>query len=424
MLSESQERMVMVVERGREESVERIFARWGLEAVAIGELTRDGRARLLFHGQVAADLPIGAIVSGASELERQERKPSETQRPTVSLPGLDDIGGALRSLLATPDLGDKSWIYEQYDSTVRSNTVVGPGADAALLRLKGTHAGLALVAGVNPVYCALDPRRGAQQAVAEAVRNLACVGAEPLALTDCLNFGNPENPEVAWQFREAVEGLAEACRSFGVPVISGNVSFYNETEGVSIYPTPTVAVLGSMPEIPLHIGPWFANAGDRIVVLGEDALELGGSAYLRLLHGVEVGPPPRVDLEAEANLAALLRFAIGEGWIKMAHDIGEGGLAVALAEACFGKGLGASLELEGSPHSLFSETQARAIIAIEPAALEGFLETAAEFGVPARVVGTVGGDRLQLRVAGETVRLSLGELYEPWKTALPRALGA
>jgi phosphoribosylformylglycinamidine synthase len=337
--------------------------------------------------------------------------------------------GALERLLATPELGSKDWIWHQYDYSVRTGTVVGPGADAAVLRLKGTAAGLALKSDVNPVYCALDPRTGGAQAVAEAMRNLACVGAEPVGLTDCLNFGNPENPEVAWQFREAVRGMAAACRALGVPVVSGNVSFYNETEGRSIHPTPTVAMVGVIPSLADLPAAHFTAAGDRIVLLGRDRGEHGGSAYLRLLHGVEQGRPPAVDLDAELRLARLLRRLVGRGLLSTAHDLSEGGFGVALAEACFGRCMGARVDLEGveggglAGAGLFSETQARALVACRPAAAAAVLREAEDAGVPAAEIGAAGGEALEMRTGGEVLRAPVAALREVWATALPRALG-
>lgn len=263
------------------------------------------------------------------------------------------------------------------------------------------------------------------QAVAEAVRNLACVGAEPVGLTDCLNFGNPEVPEITWQFREAIRGMSEACRALGAPVISGNVSFYNETEGRSIHPTPTVGMVGVIPDLRHLPESHFLAGEDRIVLLGTSGSEFGGAAYLRLLHGIEQGLPPAVDLAAEARLAALLRQLVAEGAIHTAHDLSEGGLGVALAEACFGRWLGATVEvpLLGSAADLFSETQGRALVATRPANLDRLLAMAEEAGVPARELGTVGGPDLVIRSGGETWRAPVADLYEVWSTALPKALG-
>jgi phosphoribosylformylglycinamidine synthase subunit PurL len=431
MLSESQERMVVVARRGQEEQVARTFRRWGLEVAAIGEVTATGRAELRWHGQRVADLPIRPLTEEAPVYRRPAAPPADLAARQVPppVPEPDSPGGplgALERLLGTPELGSKDWIWHQYDYSVRTGTVVGPGADAAVLRLKGTAAGLALKSDVNPVYCALDPRTGGAQAVAEAMRNLACVGAEPVGLTDCLNFGNPENPEVAWQFREAVWGIAAACRALGVPVVSGNVSFYNETEGRSIHPTPTVAMVGVIPSLADLPAAHFTAAGDRIVLLGRDRGEHGGSAYLRLLHGVEQGRPPAVDLDAELRLARLLRRLVGRGLVATAHDLSEGGFAVALAEACFGRCMGARVDLEGiglAGAGLFSETQARALVACRPAAAAAVLREAEEAGVPAAEIGAAGGEALEMRTGGEVLRAPVAALQEVWATALPRALG-
>jgi len=245
-----------------------------------------------------------------------------------------------------------------------------------------------------------------------------------VGLTDCLNFGNPERPEVSWEFRECVRGMSEACRALGVPVISGNVSFYNETEGRSIYPTPAVAMVGVIPNLAALPEPWFQREGDRIVLLGKDRAEFGGAAYLRLLYGVEQGRPPAVDLEAELRLAELLRSAIARGWIRTAHDLSEGGLLIALAEACFGRRrLGARVEVPLEGADLFSETQGRAIVACPPANLERVLREAEAAGVPARDIGEVGGADLEVRTGGETLKASVAALHEIWSTALPIALG-
>ncbi|HSM14189.1 MAG TPA: phosphoribosylformylglycinamidine synthase subunit PurL, partial [Thermoanaerobaculia bacterium] len=298
MLSESQERMVIVARRGKEEEVAKVFRRWGLEVERIGELTGDQRAEIRHKGKLEAAMAIAPLTDEAPLYQRPVERPKNLEKlqSPPEVPEPDDPAGALERLLGTPELGSKEWVWRQYDHTVRTNTVAGPGGDAAVLLLKGTPNGLALSSDVNPVYCALDPRTGGRQAVAEAARNLACVGAEPVGLTDCLNFGNPENPEVMWQFRECVRGMAEACRKLAVPVVSGNVSLYNETDGRSIHPTPTVAMVGVIPDLGNAPASHFRRADRRVVLLGTDRGEHGGSAYLRLLHGVEQGMPPAVDL--------------------------------------------------------------------------------------------------------------------------------
>ena len=426
MLSESQERMVLVVQRGREEEVARVFRRWGLEVARIGEVTREGRAEIRFQGRLAADLPIRPLTDQAPVYRRPVAEPADLAvrqaPPEVPVPG--DPGAVLARLLATPELGSKEWVYRQYDHTVRTSTVTGPGADAAVLLLKGTPTGLAMTCDVNPVYCHLDPRRGGAQAVAEAVRNLACVGAGPVGLTDCLNFGSPEIPEVMWELRECVLGMAEACRVLGVPVVSGNVSLYNTTEGRSIHPTPTVAMVGLVPDLGNLPEPGFAHPGDRVLLLGTTGAEFGGSAYLRLLHGVEQGRPPAVDLDAEGRLARLLRDLIGAGLLRTAHDLAEGGLAVALAEATFPRHLGAALSFPGlGAAELFSESQARALVAVPPRFADRALRLAEEAGVPAREAGEVGGEELRVEFDGGTFRAVVAELERGWATALPLALG-
>jgi len=425
MLSESQERMVIVAKRGKQEEVARVFRRWGLEVATIGEVTSGSRAEIVHRGKVEATMPIAPLTDGAPVYQRPVAPPADLARrqeaPSVPEPG--DPLGALEALLATPELASKEWIFRQYDHTVRTNTVAGPGGDAAVILLKGTPTGLALTSDVNPVYCFLDPRTGGRQAVAEAVRNLACAGAEPVGLTDCLNFGNPERPEIMWQFRECVRGMAEACRALGVPVVSGNVSLYNETEGRSIHPTPTVAMVGVVPDLGDMPASHFRRPGRRLVLLGTDRGEFGGSAYLRLLHGVEQGRPPAVDLDAEARLARLLRETVPWGIVRTAHDFAEGGLAVALAEATIGAGMGATLNVPLAPRDLFSESQARAIVAILPGQLERFLEAAERHGVPALEVGESGGDRLVIEADGARIDVEVARLREIWTNALPAALG-
>ncbi len=425
MLSESQERMLLVAKRGRQDEIAKIFQRWGLEVAEIGEVTGDGVAHIVAGGREVAAMPIAPLTKNAPMYRRPVKAPRDLAArqaaPEVPLP--DDPADALKRLLDTPELGCKSWIWRQYDHTVRTSTVTGPGGDAAVLLLKGTPSGLALTSDVNPVYCGLDPSSGGRQAVAEAVRNLACVGAEPVGLTDCLNFGNPEDPEVSWQFRECVHGMSAACRALDVPVISGNVSFYNETDGQSIPPTPTIAMVGLIPDLINLPTAHFTATGDRIILLGSDRGEYGGSAYLRLLYDVEQGQPPAVDLGAEERLAELLRFLAFEGVLNTAHDLSVGGLAVALAEACVHAGHGANVKIDSGPLGLFSESQARALVAVAPAHAEQVLEEAAEFGVPAADVGAVEGGRLTVRCDGASLDAEVEELHRVWSTALVRALG-
>ena len=432
MLSESQERMVFVAERGKEHLVEQVFERWGLEVVPIGHVTESGRAVLRFEGTVVADMPVRPLVDEAPSYERPVAVPDDLEArresPEVPLPeslGLS-LGDVLVQLMGSVELGSKAWITEQYDSTVRSNTLIGPGADAAVLRVKGTDSALALTSDVNPVYCYLDPRVGGKQAVAEAARNLATVGAEPLALTDCLNFGSPEQPEIAWQLREAITGMAEACRALGVPVVSGNVSLYNDTEGASVHPTPTVAMVGLIEKLGVASHdtrrPGFKAVGDQVILLGSGHQEFGGSAYLRQLFGIEQGRPPAVDLDAEAALGDLLRRAHQEGWLASAHDLSEGGLAVALAEASIEAQLGARLDLDVPGVSLFAEDQGRALVSASTVNVDAVLRAAEALAVPARVLGEVAGERIHLRCSGDVLDVAVKDLSLASASALPRAM--
>ncbi len=412
--------------RALEEEVASVFRRWGLEVTQVGEVTDSGRAKIMAQGRTFADMPIEPLTENAPVLRRPVAVPADlaARQADPEVPVLEDLTGTLLRLLDTPEMGSKAWIWGQYDHTVRTNTVVGPGGDAAVLKLKGTPSGLALTSDVNPVYCYLDPRTGGAQAVAEAVRNLACTGAEPVGLTDCLNFGSPENPEIAWQFRECVRGMSDACRALAVPVISGNVSFYNETSGRAVHPTPTVAMVGVIPELDARLPrSHFVGVGDRIVLLGDDRSEFGGSAYLRLLFEIEQGRPPAVDLEAEHRLALLLRGLIARGQVRTAHDVSDGGLAVALAEACIGGRLGANVAVAGAPTQLFSESQARAVVACQPKQLPQVLASAASAGVSAVEIGGVGGDRLRVHADGASIDVSVETIHQAWSTALPRALG-
>ncbi len=428
LLSDSRERMVIVVERRRRREVARVFERWGLTAVDCGEVTGDGLARVAVGGREVASLPIAPLFKKSPMVRHPVAVPKDLagRQTAPEVPASDDPGEALKRLLDTPELGSKGWVWRRYDHTVRTNTVVGPGGDAAVLLLKGTPSGLAISCDVNPVYCALDPYSGGAQAVAEAVRNLACAGAEPVGLADCLNFGNPEDPEVAWQFRECVRGITAACRALEVPAVSSDVAFQDappEEAVPSIYPTPTVAMVGLIPDLTNLPAFHFTTAGDRILLLGRDAGEFGGSAYLRLLYGIEQGRPPKVDLGAEERLADLLRLLGFEGLITTAHDLAEGGLAVALAEACLDGHLGAELEVGGEPAALFSESQARALVAVPPRHVDQVLEEAEMFDVPAVDAGRVGGSRLKIACGGADLDLDIEELYRIWSTALPRALG-
>jgi len=429
LLSESQERMLIVARRGGEEVVQRIFAKWDLDAAVIGTVTDDGLFRASFQGEEVARIPIVALTDEAPVYQRPAAPPPEVEQlqelrlEQVPLPG--DYNQTLLRLLDSPNIASKAWVFAQYDYLVRSNTVVEPGSDAAVVRVKGTNKAIAMSVDCNSRYCALDPYVGAMVAVVESARNVVCAGATPIGLTDCLNFGNPEKPGVMWQFAEAIRGIRDACHALGVPVVSGNVSFYNETDGRPIPPTPTIAMVGLIDDVQQATTQWFKTEGDVVVLLGRSREELGGSEYLAITGGVVRGTPPWIDLEVERELQQLCRTAIGEGLVRSAHDVSEGGLAVALAECCMsgpGPHLGAVIELEGTirPDAiLFGESQSRIVVSIRRRHL-GRLRELAGAAVPVSVLGEVRGRRL---VIGPLVDLDLDELRRTWLDALPRRLG-
>jgi phosphoribosylformylglycinamidine synthase II len=436
MLSESQERMLLVVKKGREAEVERIFDKWDLHAVHIGEVTDDGRMRVKNRGQVVADIPNAALTDGAPVYRRPFTEPAYIREmPPLDLSSLGPPPSAadvLPRLLASPGIASKRWVYRQYDHMVRTNTLVLPGAGAGVVRIKGTSRALALSVDCNARFVYLDPFRGAQLAVAEAARNVACAGAEPIGATNCLNFGNPEKPEIMWQFAKAVEGLGSACRALGIPITGGNVSLYNETDGSAVLPTPTIGVVGLIERAESTVGRAFRDAGDEVVLLGEGYDELGGSEYLHVIHGLLRGAPPKLDLGREAALQRLLVTGIAQGLIRSAHDCAEGGLAVTLAECCFDVGLGVQADAPvvrpagdafGDIAALFAESASRVIVSIAPANVATLMNVARAAGVPAISLGVVGGDRVCISVGGRAVVDSpLAELEAIWSTSLGQRL--
>lgn len=401
MLSESQERMLMVVEPHRVPRVLAVCARWGLDGVEIGRVIREPEVRATFAGRQAFRLPVSPLVDDAPRYDRPWVPP--TPAPVVTLPHLvgRDWSADLRRLLSRPQLGCTRFIWEQYDQSVGACTVVGPGADAALVLVPGTRIGVAATTDCNALACSLDPRRGAAQAVAEAVRNLACVGAEPVGVTDCLNFGSPENPAVMGQMVAAIEGMAEACQAFDVPVVSGNVSLYNETSGRAILPTPTVGMVGLNPDV-RHAPRWRFADSEAVYVLGPLEGELGASRFLQLVMDLEVGPVSEVDYAAERTTAGLVRNLVRLGLVA-AKDISDGGLAVAVAEMTAG-GVGAVLELPAEvseARALFGEGGPRYLLAV-PRECEGAVTRAAK-GWPLTRLGLAVGERLIVRRAGKTL---------------------
>jgi phosphoribosylformylglycinamidine synthase II len=428
MLSESQERMLLVARRDRLDEVLRIFQKWELDAVEIGRVTDSGRVVLFFEGKIVADLPAAPLSDRAPVYDRPRAEIAPPRGPFLweSEAEPANYGECLRKLLASPNIAEKSWIWTQYDHMVQTNTVERPGGDAAVIRVKGTKKGVAMKSDVNPFFCAFDPYRGGAIAVAEAARSIAATGARPLAITDCLNFGNPEKPEVMAQFAAAVRGIADACRALEVPVVSGNVSLYNETDGRAIPPTPTVGMVGLMEDVAKHVRVPFRRAGDLVAILGETRDELGASEFLRTIRGRDEGPCPAVDLDAEKRLVDLLATLSEEGRLSSAHDVSDGGLAVALAECAMQSGLGTSVELGSGlrPSALlFGETTGRAVVSF-PAGEEPAVRAAAGLRrVPFTLAGRVGGDRLKIATDGRTlVDEPVSALAVLWRTAFAHAL--
>jgi phosphoribosylformylglycinamidine synthase len=427
MMSESQERMLLVGERGREDELAAVFRKWGLNAVVIGEVTADGMLAVCDGGELVAHVSAEFLTS-PPKYEMPVEEPAALREAlafdTRSLPEPADLGETLLQLLGSPNIASKRWVWEQYDHMVQTNTVVGPGADAAVLRIKeSAPMGIALTMDCNSRLCALDPYEGARMAVAEAARNLACVGAEPMIVTDGLNFGSPDRPDRYWQFQRAVEGLADACREFDVAVVSGNVSFYNESPEGPIHPTPIVGMLGVLPDVSRHATAAFREAGDVILLIGELAprSSLGGSEYLHVIHGREAGRPARLNGELERNLQRAVRDLIREGLIRSAHDCAEGGLAVALAECCIAGRLGAEIRLPEPPtaETLFGEAPSRVILSTTPGDCQKVRQRLERDGVPSLELGRVTGETLA--VAG-AFALPVSALEETWELTLPRAM--
>jgi phosphoribosylformylglycinamidine synthase len=439
MLSESQERMLLVVKRGREAEVEKIFDKWDLHAVHIGDVTADGMLRVKNRGQLVADIPNRALTDEAPIYHRPMETPAylaDVQRLDLDAVAADstmpEATDALMALLGAPNVASKKWAYRQYDHMVQTNTVNLPGFGAGVVRIKGTDRALAMSVDGNGRYCYLDPKRGAMLAVAEAARNVACAGALPVAATNCLNFGNPERPAIMWQFARAVEGIGEACRALNVPITGGNVSLYNETDGKAIYPTPIIGVVGVLEHADRVVARRFQRSGDVIVLLGEGRGELGGSQYLDTLHDLVRGMPPTLNLDAEKALQQLMVDLAAEHLVRSAHDCSDGGLAVTLAECCFDTGgAGAEVSIEAlnvgrdsrlnDAVALFGESASRVVVSVSADHVSEILQRAALAGVLARVIGETGGNRLRIAVAGRTiVDVSVDEAERIWSTSIER----
>jgi phosphoribosylformylglycinamidine synthase len=429
MMSESQERMLVVAQKDREEDVLGVFRKWGLNAVVIGQVTTDGILRVRDNGAVVAEVNAKALASPpVYHLPAEEpayfRDAQAADLAEVAVP--DDMGAVLRDLLASPNIASARWVYEQYDHMVQTNTVVAPGGDAAVLQIKGYRQGIAVTTDGNGRYCYLDPYLGAQLVVAEATRNLVCVGAEPAGVTDCLNFGNPEKPDRFWQFKRCVEGLADACRTFQLPIVSGNVSFYNETPDTAVYPTPVLGVVGVLEDVRSHCTAPFKAEDDVVLLLGETREDLGGSEYLARVHGLVTGRPPALDLEGEKKVQAVCLRAIREGLAASAHDCSDGGLAVALAECCIEGDVGAQITLPPEAFdlrldaALFGESPSRIVLSASSPNAECIQALAAREGVPAYAVGTVGGEDFIIAAGDrQLLALSVSEMGEIWRNAIP-----
>ena len=451
MLSESQERMLLVAERGREQELFDVFHKWGLDAVEIGRVTEDGMLRVIYQGRVAAEIPAHALAEEGPRYERPILEPTARPARESSLVEFLEEGSNLTEnfcrLLASPAIASKGWITEQYDSMIQTNTRVGPGAgDAGVVRIKGTKRALAIKTDGNGRWGFLRPRAGAMHAVAEAARNVACTGARPIAATNCLNFGNPEKPEVMWQFREAIEGMAEACRVLDTPITGGNVSFYNETLGKAIYPTPIVGMLGLLEDADCALGSAFCNEGDLVVLLDggratarvSERREFSSSEYAKRVHGIVAGAPVEIDLAAEKNLIECLVALGSEKAILSAHDVSDGGLAVTLAECCLGSdGLSATIDLgagntgasspgcEAAEVALFGERGARAVVSVAPVSLARVNRIAAQWDVRTQNIGSVtrGDFRIQYRGVS-AIQGGLDRFRQLWAESLAKALEA
>ena len=445
LLSESQERMLIIAKSGKENVVREIFDKWDVPCAEIGRVTDDGMMRVRNNGSVAAEIPAKPLAEEAPLYSREATKPTADHADKTDLiqrlsaSSAKSVVQSLRQLLRDPTIASKNWVYHQYDHTVRTGTLVKPGSDAAVFFVRYANKILAATSDCNSLYCALDPREGAKIAVAEAARNLTCSGAKPLAVTDNLNFGNPYKPENFWQLREAVEGAAEACRAFGTPVTGGNVSLYNESPAGVVDPTPTIGMVGLIEKEEHITTQWFKKAGDEIILVGKIGDELGGSRFLKVCHGKKLGPPPHVDLAHEIKIQNAVRDLIHQGLVKSAHDCSEGGLVVALAECCFNpkQRFGAEIKISGveaavsaaenervrtPATTLFNESQSRIVISVATENLDKTMSILQKADVPHQKLGVVTGDELRVRANVEDFRWPIADLYDDWWNSITRLI--
>ena len=430
MLSESQERMLFIVRQGREAEVERVFEKWDLHAVRIGQVTDDGLLRVRNGGDVIAEIPNKPLADEAPLYERPYHEPSDFKaRQHLNVDALDlstpptDI---LLRLMSAPDVASKRWIYRQYDHMVRTNTIAPAGAGSGVVRVKGTSRALAFSVDGNGRYCYLDPYQGAMLAVAESARNVACAGGVPIGATNCLNFGNPERPEIMWQFARAVAGIGEACRALDVPITGGNVSLYNETDGEAILPTPVIGVVGLLENAEQTVGRCFQEADSVVMLLGDSRLSLGGSEYLKVVHGLVRGVPPILDLKTECALQRVLVELVAAGVLLSAHDCSDGGFAVTLAECSVDtEGIGCDVAIptdaDGTISALFGEGASRVVVSVRKNEVGRVTEVAAAAAVPCLTLGRSGGKRIRISIGGEDViDAPLDEVAQAWSTGVSR----
>ncbi|RIX60515.1 phosphoribosylformylglycinamidine synthase subunit PurL [Paenibacillus nanensis] len=427
MLSESQERMLFVIEPQHEAQAKEIFDRWGIICAKVGKVTDDGRLRLFHQGEQVADMPVKALVDECPVYNKPSAEPAYFRESasidTAAFPEITDLNGALEKVLASPTVASKEWVYNQYDYMVRTATAVQPGSDAAVVLIDGTRKALAMTTDCNGRYVYLDPEMGGRIAVAEAARNIVCSGAEPLAITDNLNFGSPEKPEVFWQLEKSADGMSEACVKLNTPVIGGNVSLYNENAKGAIYPTPVIGMVGLVHDINHITTQKFKAEGDVIILVGETKAEFGGSELQYVLNGAATGRPPVIDLDTEKKVQDAVLSAIQKGLVASAHDLSEGGIAVALAESCISGGIGANVSLTSDlrpDHLLFSESQSRILLSAKPDQADALTALLSEQGVTFATIGTVTGSSLTINVNGKAgINAPVQQLEKVWKDAIP-----